>query len=268
MNNLVLNINKDANKYITRINQSLSFKPNTYDVRFFVAVKKEDEDFEPCFIAGTCRSYMGEGIFSLKATKHFPKTSRFNKEDYAFGYQFSPAFDYLKGSTYIGIEVVDKDKMSLFKERFSFLNSIEKEFNIPLSTYTILENKPYIIMVEGSPMWKDSCWKIQLYTYMLKSLMYAENNPSEKDFMKLVKKYYKELFSNIHMAPEDEIFDSDTYGHELFNRHILTGFVSICSGLNRPMANLLGINCEKEYNPDEDSVDEYGWDDEQSGEDA
>jgi hypothetical protein len=233
-----VNVNSSLFEY--RIKDTWDY--GSHRVRFTMLNKKEDGNYEPHFILVDCRSYMGEATFQLKALKNFPKEHIFHKD--STGYQFEKDYNYLEGNTIIGINISTASHKEYFESRFNELNKIEEKFNIPLSTYSFATHKTVddFIVVEGSPMWKDSCWKIQLYTYMLKTLCYSEDDIPENDFYKLMKKNYKNLFGNISMNPEDEIFDLSVYGNDTYRRHIMTGFVSICKGNNSPMSKLLGIS--------------------------
>jgi len=241
--------NKDSSIFSTRIIDTWQYSARR--IRFTMLNKKEDSNYEPHFILVDCRSYMGEATFQLKALKSFPKSHMYNRE--GCGYQFENDYNYLEGNTIIGINITTASHKEYFEARFKELNKIEEEFSIPLSTYSfstyktendfiVVEGSPIFIVVEGSPMWKDSCWKIQLYTYMLKTLCYSEDDVPEIEYYKLMKKNYKNLFGNISMKPEDEIFDPSVYGNDIYLRHTMTGFVSICQGYNPPMSKLLGIS--------------------------
>ena len=235
--------------YQKRTKDSWQYSSNS--IRFTMLNKKEDGDYEPHFILVDCRSYMGEALFHLKASKQFKKGSALNRADTAPGYQFDVTFDYLNGNTIIGLSIPligfnnQKTNYSeLFEKNFQKLNLIEEEFDIPLSTYSFasMNSKDDFIVVEGSGMWKDSCWKIQLYTYMLKTFCFNDDTVPEKEYLQLIKKNFKELFGNVTMKPEEEIFDPSVYVNDTYRRHTMTGFVSICQGDNPLMSKLLGIS--------------------------
>ena len=233
-----LNINSSL--FERKIKDTWDYSSNR--VRFTMLNKKEDGNYEPHFILVDCRSYMGEATFQLKALKNFPKNHMFHREGAV--YQFEKDYNYLEGNTIIGINTTISSYKKYFEARFNELNRIEEGFNIPLSTYSFATHKTEkdFIVVEGSPMWKDSCWKIQLYTYMLKTLCYPEDSVPEYGYYELIKENYQNLFGNISMDPEDEIFDISVYNDETYRRHTMTGFVSICRGYNPPMSKLLGIS--------------------------
>lgn len=224
---------------IRNIIDNFRFIGRSIGFRCFAAIKREDNNYEPVFQAHSCRSYIGEALFHIKATKFFPKTSPYNNPNSA-PQQFTHKFNYLEGDTHIGL-VNSVEAISSFVLNFKRLNKIEEDFNIPLSTYTIMENYPNMVIVTGSGMWKDSCWKIQLYTYILKTLFCNEDSLPEQEYAKLVNKNYKQLFGNIKMKPEEEVFDVEFYSRDTFFRHTMTGFVSICQGYNEAMAKVLGI---------------------------
>lgn len=193
----------------------------------------------------TCRGFMGQYILALKMKE--------NKVKWETPPLEMTKFIYKSGYTYVGIYVQPQHKEKFLKN-IEWLHEREDKAKVVHSEVlsTQIEN---LYVVEGAKYWKDSCWKIMLYTFYLRCCA-AYANPevatvgtNESVYWPNLKKNNNEdkLLANVKMNRKKEIFDkklfyvSKDWGTVYHGKHDKEGFNSICTSKNPPMAKLLGL---------------------------
>jgi hypothetical protein len=211
---------------------------------YFSVIEYKNAKYNLVKLLQSCRGYIGQGLYDIKAKVN-------SLPDWYIGYALPKDYEYKKGFTYIAI---DTGGDTLWSEQLlkslDYIHEFEKQANVKLSEIC-LTNKPNVFMIVGSKYWKDSCWKIMLYTFLLKTACFENPkkcNPNYWENLLKVNPKTKEtnlnvLLKQIKTPSEDEIFDKTVYGYKLVaNTHENNGFNSICSGLNPPMAKALGVH--------------------------
>jgi predicted NBD/HSP70 family sugar kinase len=161
-------------------------------------------------------------------------------------------WNYKTGAMYLPIMFpsASNRKQNLFKN-LAWLNKWEEQAGVALSV--ILETQdPNVVVVKGSKYWKDSCWKMTLWTYLVKCACYVIPRRCDNSFwtegldtISNGKPNIDHFLANVKQHYSKEIFDKRIYGPYLReNTHALHGFLSICTGWNPPMAKALGIVAE------------------------
>lgn len=183
----------------------------------------------------SCRSWMCDNLFTQKSGSK-AKTS----------YPFSEPLNIESGNTYIAVKTT-KEGIENTLKNLEWLNKKEEQAGVKKSVIFATQN-PYIFIVAGAGHWKNSCWKMMLYTFYIKCM--TCKIPTNCDFSYWEPLLYKDneakLLGNVKMKKEKEIFCTSVYGKGLlYGVHDKEGFRSICSGRNPPMAKLLGVSpCE------------------------
>lgn len=194
---------------------------------FSLLGKTGDSTYKALLPFMSCRSYMCDTLFN-----HKNPTYRY-KPSYPFDY------DYKKGSIFIGVRFQDKNQKSVFFHNLYILHAKETQAKVRKSIVYETQHDLYVV-VEGSKFWKDSCWKMMLYTFYIKTIAYNNPKDCDKSYWKALNGKEDKLLSKVKI--QTELFDSSVYGvNNDTGRHNREGFVSICSGLNLPMAKLLGL---------------------------
>jgi hypothetical protein len=184
--------------------------------------------FESLIHFTSCRTYMADALYSIK-------TGKLNVT-YPFK---SKTYDHTKGFTYIGITFLDEHMRDTFIKNMNFIHG--KETKAKVRKTTLMETShPLVIIVSGSKYWKDSCWKIQLYTMYLRMMCYVACNYDSYTYMvNTITKNGNEDTLLSKLKIKKEVFTSMKAGV-----HVSTGPYAICQGLNPDMAKLLGVNVE------------------------
>lgn len=211
--------------------------------------RKKDGTFKIVSHIQRCRGYMGQYLLSIK--QHENKVANWER----FPEKMND-FTYKRGCTYIGVRVHKKEK-NKFLKNIEWLHGREEKAGVKKSE--VMEtNIPNLYIVKGAKYWKDSCWKIMLYTFYIRCCADYTNPkkplPSTNEFYywpNLIKNENEgKLLANVKMHWKKEIFDNKLFyvqkspwydGYETIGKHNLEGFNSICSNKNPPMAKLLGI---------------------------
>jgi hypothetical protein len=146
-----------------------------------------------------------------------------------------------------------------------WLHEREKKAGVRKSIVVETQKKD-VFMIVGSKYWKDSCWKIMLYTYFVRCISVFEdpNKPTQstnedtyRDSLnkKSKKGISKEDVFLSQVKNPVEIFDKTVFtvkedpnywgnGEKIktfVGWHDYEGFHSICTGKNAPMAKHLGF---------------------------
>lgn len=209
-----------------------SFFPSTF---FSMASKDVNGDFTVLQSLTSCRGWMGDALLKLK----FPNIK------YTPNFKLPKYYNYHSGNTYVAIGMKNKNDLETFLINLPILHEKEKKARLK-RTEIFKTGTENLYIIQGSKYWKDSCWKIMLYTFYLKTLVYK--NPKLCDTI-----YWESLGDGkedkllSHIKIQREIFDTKTVYNQNgpFGRggaHEKEGFVSICKGLNPPMAKLLGVD--------------------------
>jgi hypothetical protein len=211
---------------------------------YFSIVEYKNAKYNLVKLLQSCRGYIGQGLYDLKTkVKSLP--------NYYEGYTLPLNYEYKKGFTYIAIDTGgNKPYSEQLLKSLDYIHKFEKRAGVKLSEIC-LTNKPNVYMIVGSKYWKDSCWKIMLYTFLLKTACFKnpkECNPEYWNNLRKVNPKTNEtnlevLLRQVKTPPENEIFHTSVYGVGLKNNtHENNGFNSICRGLNPPMAKALGVH--------------------------
>ncbi|UOF80669.1 hypothetical protein [Caudoviricetes sp.] len=205
-------------------------KKDDWSTLSFSLIEKKESEYIPLIGLFSCRSWMCDSLFTLKNKKW-----KGGKPTYPF------EFDYKKGNIYVGVQFRNVLDKQVFLENVPKLQ--EKEKQAKVRTCKVYETQiSNVLVIEGSKFWKDSCWKMMLYTFYIKT--FTSKNPKSIDmsYWNTLKGGNEDkLLSKVRMSPSSEIFDDSVYIGQTSGRHSLEGFVSICSGRNPPMAKLLGV---------------------------
>lgn len=179
----------------------------------------------------SCRSYMCDGLFMIKNPTYTTTPSFFK------AFNFNPK----KGHIYIGIDFKDDVQKNVFFRNLSFLYEREMKAKVRKSK-VMATQEPLTVVVEGSGYWKDSCWKMMLYTFYLKTLAYKDPYTCDAHYWTHIRKNNNEEILLSKVKCKKEIFHPSVYGeNNNRGRHDCEGFVSICCGKNKPMADYLGV---------------------------
>lgn len=174
-----------------------------------------------------CRSYMCDTLFNHKNPTYATKPS------YPFEY------DYKKGSIFVGVQFSDKKQKKTFFKNLHILHAKETQAKVKKSIVYETQEELFVV-VEGSKYWKDSCWKMMLYTFYIKTIGYENPKDCDTSYWKALDGKEDQLLSKLKI--QREIFHPSVYGEDnSYGRHSREGFVAICSGSNPPMAKLLGV---------------------------
>lgn len=214
------------------IDYTPKFSFNSYT---FSLLSREGNTVKALLPFVSCRSYMCDNLLKLKLPKYASKPC------YPFDY------NYKSGDIYVGIKLASENQKQTFINNISKLHEIETKAKVKKSV-VYKTNENLILVVEGSKFWKDSCWKIMLYTFYLKTFGYTDPRSVDTWYWAALDKCNpitdktneEVLISKIKKTKE--VFHKSVYGVN-FDRgmHDREGFVSICRGLNRPMAKFLGV---------------------------
>jgi len=188
--------------------------------------KQPDGSFNMLLAFMQCRTHMSDALFDLKHNT--------NVSSYTFDYK-KTKFNWKKGNTYIGITFDSILQKSTFISNFHILN--EKEGLAFIKPSVLHETKDDLTMViEGDKYWKNACWKIQLYTFYLRSICYKDIYYYYKSYWTKISKYETILLTRLKSIKEPYT------GIKAYSSvHNDTGPYAICSGSNKTMADYLGI---------------------------
>jgi len=180
----------------------------------------------------SCRGWMSDAIFDYKMTGTAFNSTNTNNIN------FEKFFNIKEGNTTIGITFFNLNMKNTFLSNMQILHSKEQLGRVKKTKiYDTQDN--LVVIAEGSKFWKDSCWKIQLYTFYLRSMCY-------KDIKSIYTSTWKRLE---YMDNELVLLSKLKYQKEIFTNlgsiHAQTGPDAICRSdmgyKNRAMANILGV---------------------------
>ena len=104
----------------------------------------------------------------------------------------------------------------------------------------------------SSKYWKDSCWKIMLFSFLVKCMSYEDPKTCDIQYWNTLNKTnpktkvsnLDKYLSQIKNPHKDEVFKPEVYDYPQMkwaNTHHPNGFHNIAWGTNEPMRKLLGI---------------------------
>lgn len=198
------------------------------------------------FVSSTCRAYMSDFIFYEKNK---------NKANFNYTPYYKSVNNYSTISnkpTYVIYNICS------FNKNKNYLENLEKNIKLlhdfedlakVMRTEILTTDSPSLFIFKGSKFWKDSCWKIMIYTFFLKRIVF--DNPKEQEIEywdKLMNGQLEKYAKKVRHSADKEIFSTSVYGEKYnTNVHAATGFCSISSGvLNRPMTDYI---FGKKYKP-------------------
>lgn len=201
-----------------------------------LAEKKEDGTFDVVLQGASCRTYSADAMYFDKVHSEYSAKGRFH---YC---RFDKKFNYNNGKFYV-IASFHKEMAETFVNKgIDYLHKKEEEAGVyPCKVYTI-QGAPQTFLIEASKKWKKNIWKYVLYTFYIKTASYSNPKTCDPNYWSvLTEEKEKILLSNVKKNIK-EIFDTSVYGSSLKdNVHECTGFISILTGHNDPMAKLLGV---------------------------
>lgn len=180
----------------------------------------------------TCRAYMAEYLFKLKF---------FNGRNVPHNYK---NYNYKKGNMYLAVNVTNP---YIFKAKLSWLHSKEAQAKVKKTKVFETQEKS-VYLLEASKYWKDSAWKMLLYTYYIREMQ----GGGWIDYTEVIEKKANDTQTNedrllFNLKKQNEFADPAIFIQQgswdsRFGTHDKEGFVSICTGKNPKMAKLLGVN--------------------------
>lgn len=175
----------------------------------------------------SCRAWIGDALpplrdYTVKFKSSFP---------------LDPTYNWTKGKTYI-LVWASKDEYENTLKNLNWLHEMERTAKVGL-TKIYKTDKKNNYLFEGSSHWKNTAWKIMFYTYLLKCTLREDPNSGEYHRPYVVRNI-PQLLSKAKCKVE--VYDSSVFGEfKSSSFHDREGFVSICAGYNKPMAELLGV---------------------------
>lgn len=199
-------------------------------------VEKQGRKYNIGYTPQSCRGYLGENIFCIKF-----KTNNLYR---SFGFNI-PDVNLQKNDTYLLVTLNTGQYEHLQRNIISLLHKKEEQAKVKKSVIipTHIKN---VYIIKGSKYWKDSAWKIMLYSFYIKCCCF--NNPVNVDpsYWLVLTPHEDKFLAAVKMAPEKEIASPRVYDKQINrNIHNLEGFISIARGLNPPMSKLLGLNVQE-----------------------
>lgn len=207
------------------------------------------------------------GVDGVWKALYFPQTCRTRLHDYWFKYfKGKKTYSYGDPSGSIGI-ALGKEKTNLFfhlsyntsvvaeahqKEidlvliNLKKLNRIEKKYKISLTEVEFVSvidkdntSIGFGVVFIGDRDWQSSLWKISIYSFLTKSVCCSgfwlnKDKEDIRNYQKLLRSNKEMLLSKIKGEYADILPDNSFEGV-----HVKSGFVSICTGVNPAMKQLL-----------------------------
>lgn len=199
------------------------YKPSSFSTQHFAQLEEVEGGFKIINAFDSCRTWMSDALYDIKTGKN-----------QAIHKIQSKTFNHSKGPTHLGITFVDTKMKEIFIKNMNFIHEKEAIAKVRKTTLMATEH-PLTMIITGSKFWKDSVWKIQLYTMYLRMMCYI-NLDYYKGYWKDMKKEINEPIMLSKLKIKKEVFTSMTNGV-----HGSTGPYAICTGQNPDMAKLLGV---------------------------
>ncbi len=197
-------------------------------------------------------------IDGVWTTLYIPTGCRTRLHDYWCNVNKNPKYPHLPTGSLNGV-ALDQEHTSIFftvsdrheervLENIKKLNRIEKKYGISLTTVQFVEYRNKApsnnrlgagVIFTGDKDWQSNLWKISLYSFLLKAVCCSNFLSSSLEDIKEYAKVYRANRNNLLPKVKTE-FTEIAGDYKEFNQvHVLSGFVSICTGQNPKMAALL-----------------------------
>lgn len=205
-----------------KVAKFIGFNPSGFASQNFALLERVADGFKVVVPFLSCRTWMSDALYDLK--------NKTNKACYPIE---STTWDYTKGNTYIGITFLDENMKKVFLNQLKSLHIKEGQAKVR-KTKIIETDVPLRLIIEGSKYWKDSVWKIQLYTMYLRDMCYLQDY------------HYRYLWNRMNREVNEPIMLSKLKIKKEVNTsvqsiHVDTGPYAICIGNNPHMAKLLRV---------------------------
>lgn len=151
---------------------------------YFSFINKQVDGYNILHPSYFCRDLLTDWLYNRKGTLTLPQLD--------------------KGITRLFIHA-NKEDIKRILRNVKYLHSFEKDAALPLTKFIKYDDEG--IIVEGSLWWKTACWKISLYTFLLKKLSYVKATPWKKAYYETlydreIGKNYSLLVSNMKNRKE------------------------------------------------------------------
>lgn len=210
---------KDPKK-LTELFQSL-------DIKFSFVIKKGEDTYEQCMTPVICRDFLGDCVWSRKTGKVV------NIYDFEYSFTKNP-FD--KDTLRLSLSFPNMETKEDFKNNFPYLLAKDEKAGVSPTMYWETDDENTLI-IEASPHWQESIWKISLYTFFLKCISYKTSDdvkePEASYLTYLSPESLNILLSQIKDGPKELMEENIRPAHNY------SGFVSILRGYNKEMQQLL-----------------------------
>lgn len=138
---------------------------------YFSFINKQVDGYNILHPSYFCRNLLTDWLYNRKDTPTLPHPD--------------------KGITRLFIHA-PKEDISRILRNIKHIHSFEEEAALPLSKFIKYDDNG--IIVEGSLWWQTACWKISLYTFLLKKLSYVKATPWRKAYNEV--QYTREIGHN------------------------------------------------------------------------
>lgn len=176
-----------------------------------------DRNYQQLNLPAKCRDFLGDFIWS-RITGNPVKI-------YGMQYSFKET-PYDIETTRFSLSFPNDVSFINFKENFHIFTEMEREYSIPESKLLTCTVKKMLV-IESDKVWQSACWKLSLYTFLLRLLCYKEGealgSPDYSYNSTLTKSRKHNLMTNIFNEEDDCLPD-------LHNNHNYTGFISVING--------------------------------------
>ena len=171
----------------------------------------------------SCRGYIGQNLYDMKNKK--TTTPR--------GYHFTNnKYSYKTGLTYVAIRFHPQESFKttfLLEKSLQWINKLEEQAGVKLSVIATTQNSNIFIII-GSSYWKNSCWKLMLYTFLIKCMYYKKVKECNPEYWQQLDKKnpttgisnLDQLLSKVATSWKEEIFSKEIYGKDLISIHTIT----------------------------------------------
>ena len=198
------------------------YKKSIWTSQYFALLSKKEDHFKTICDFTSCRGFMSDKLHNTIVGKE-NKKYKYIEED----------FNLKTGSIYIGVTFISLEMKNLFISHLKSLHSKEQLAKVMKTKLYSTQDK-LTLVVEGSRHWKDCLWKMQLYTYYLRSMCH-ENMV-----------YYYDTHLRLNHCNNEIVLLSklkDAYEkYDVSSIHADTGPDAICIGtFNKHMTEYLGV---------------------------
>lgn len=194
-----------------------------YTAQQVALLEKVGKIYSVVVLFAACRGWMSDSLHALKTTG---KLGTYLTKP-------SETFTHKSGHTYIGVSFNGVAQKKVFLSQLDVLAAKETQANVRKTKFYQTQD-PLMLVAECSKYWKDSIWKIQLYTFYLRCMCYPKMSHYPCTWGKLS-----------HKGNEGKLLSKIRTGGEYFvpglGIHGQTGPDAICGGQNPYMAKLLGV---------------------------